>query len=154
MDLDALKGLLDGFDLAKFLPDITSLLGWMEVLLRLAVMAAPLIVLALGLIYLLAPPKEANYSLGYRFWWSMASLESWQFTHRVAGIAFSAVGLILTVVMALLCNGFRGMEPMDMAWLAGKCLLWQIGILAAVCIVIDIVVVIVFDHRGFRRREK
>ena len=152
MDLEALKALFEGFDLANYLPDITSLIGWVELMLRLAVMAAPLIVLGLGLIYLLAPPKEANYALGYRFWWSMASLESWQFTHRLAGMVWSGLGLILTIVMAVICNGFRGMDPMDMAWLAGKCLLWQIGILVLSCLAINITVIVIFDHRGFRRR--
>ena len=78
MDLDALKEIFEGFDIAAFLPQLDSLMGWVETLLRLCVMAGPLILLGFGLLYLLAPPKEANYSLGYRFWWSMASLDAWQ----------------------------------------------------------------------------
>ena len=66
MDLDSLKSLFEGFDIAAFLPELTTILGWVETLLRLAVMAAPLLLLGFGLLYLLAPPKEANYSLGFR----------------------------------------------------------------------------------------
>ena len=110
MDLDALKEIFEGFDIAAFLPQLDSLMGWVETLLRLCVMAGPLILLGFGLLYLLAPPKEANYSLGYRFWWSMASLDAWQFTHRWAGVGWPVLGLILTVVMAFVANAFRRME--------------------------------------------
>ena len=76
MDLEALMAIFSDFDLAAFLPKVDTLLGWVELLLRLCVMAGPLLLLGFGLLYLLAPPKEANYSLGYRFWWSMASLDA------------------------------------------------------------------------------
>lgn len=154
MELEALKSIFESFNLADFLPEISSILGWVETFLRLGVMAGPLILLALGLIYLLAPPKEANYAFGYRFWWSMASLDAWQYTHRLVGIVWTVLGLILTVVMAVICNAFRRMEPMDMVWSAGKCLLWQIGIVAVSCLVMNILIVVVFDSRGFRRREQ
>ena len=153
MDLDALKSLFENFDLAAFLPDMTTVVGWVETLLRLCVMAAPLALLGFGLLYLLSPPKEANYSLGYRFWWSMASLDAWQFTHRIAGMVWSGLGLVLTVVMALICNSFRRMETVDMAWCAVKCLGWEIGLTAVSCIAVDIAVIVVFDRSGYRRRE-
>lgn len=151
MDIDSLKSLLEGFDLAAFLPKIDSILGWTETALRLCVMAGPLLILGFGLMYLISPPKEANYSLGYRFWWSMASLDAWQFTHRLAGWVWTPLGLILTIVMAVICNGFRRMEVMDMAYCAIRCIAWELGLILAACLIIDIVVVIVFDSKGFRR---
>ena len=153
MDLDALKSLFENFDLAAFLPDMTTVVGWVETLLRLCVMAAPLALLGFGLLYLLSPPKEANYSLGYRFWWSMASLDAWQFTHRWAGIVWSILGLILTVIMAFVVNAFRRMAPMDMVWAAVKSLGWEIVIIALSCLGINIAVIAVFDRNGFRRRD-
>ena len=57
MDLDALKALFEEFDLAAFLPKLTDVLGWVEMVLRIAVMAGPLLLLGFGLLYLLAPPK-------------------------------------------------------------------------------------------------
>ena len=83
MDIEALKSLLSDFDLTKFVPQLDSVIGWVEMLVRIAVMAGPVLMLGFGLLYLLMPPKEANYRLGYRFWWSMASLDAWQFTHHV-----------------------------------------------------------------------
>ncbi len=153
MDLEALKSIFADFDLAAFLPKLDSLLGWVESLLRLCVMAGPLLLLGFGLLYLVAPPKEANHSLGYRFWWSMASIQAWTFTHKLVGILWSAAGLVLTIVMAVLCNAFRRMEPMDMVWSAVECLIWETVITVVLCLVANIIIVIRFDHKGFRRGE-
>ena len=153
MDLEALMAIFSDFDIAAFLPKVDTLLGWIELLLRICVMAGPVLLLGFGLLYLLAPPKEANYSLGYRFWWSMASLDAWQFTHRWAGIVWSVLGFILTVVMAFVCNAFRRMEPMQMVWAAVKSLGWELALTVVACLGINIAVVVVFDSRGFRRRE-
>ena len=141
----------DGIDLGALVPEMDQVVLWIEQLLRIGVMAAPLLLLGFGLIFLLAPPKEANYGLGYRFWWGMASLEAWQFTQRIAGMVWAALGAVLTIVMSLLCNGFRDMEPVAMATLAGKYLLWELGLVAVACIAIDIVVIAKFDRFGYRR---
>ena len=153
MDTEALKSLLSDFDLTKFVPALDTVLGWIEMATRIAVMAGPVLMLGLGLIYLLAPPKEANYRLGYRFWWSMASLDAWQFTHHIAGMVFTSLGMILTIVMSLICNGYRGMDAEAMLWSALRCIGWVIGLTVVACVAIDVVVVIVFDQKGFRRRD-
>jgi hypothetical protein len=61
--------------------------------------------------------------------------------------------MILTIVMSLICNGYRGMDAEAMLWSALRCIGWVIGLTVAACVAIDVVVVIVFDQRGFRRRE-
>ncbi len=154
MDLEALKALFEEFDLAAFLPELTDVLGWIELALRTAVMAGPVLLLMFGLIYLLAPPKEANHGLGYRCWWGMASLEAWQFTQHLAGLVWTGLGVVLTIVMALLCNAFRRMEPMDMVWSAVKCLAWELGLTLAACLAINITVICVFDRDGYRREKE
>jgi hypothetical protein len=153
MNLDALMAIFSEFDVAAFLPEVNTLLGWVETLLRILVMAGPLLMLGFGLLYLLAPPKEANYSLGWRFWWSMASLDAWQFTHRWAGYIWSGLGLLLTIIMAFVCNAFRRMEPMEMVWAAAKSIGWELGLMGVACLGINIAVIAVFDKDGFRRRE-
>ena len=60
MDTEALKSLLSDFDLTKFVPALDTVLGWIEMLTRIAVMVGPVLMLGFGLLYLLAPPKEAN----------------------------------------------------------------------------------------------
>ena len=151
MDFEALKVLFEEFDLAAFLPDMSSVLGWVETGLRISVMAGPLLLLMFGLLYLLWPPKEANHGLGYRCWWGMASLEAWQFTQHIAGLVWSGLGVVLTVIMALICNAFRRMEPMDMVWSAVSCLIWEIVLVAIACLAINIIVFRTFDKDGFRR---
>lgn len=153
MDLNSIKSIFESFDLAAFLPELSKFIGWVELVLRLAVMAAPLLLLGFGLLYLLAPPKEANYGLGYRFWWSMASLDAWQFTHKLAGRVWTPLGLVLTVIMGLICNGFRRMEPMDMVWSAVSCLIWELVLTGLSCLAINAVVVAMFDKDGFRRSD-
>lgn len=151
MDLDALKVLFEDFDLAAFLPDLSGIQGWIETILRVAVMAGPILLLGFGLLYLMMPPKEANHSLGYRFWWGMSSLKAWQFTQKIAGFAWTGLGITLTIVMAVCCNAFRRMELDTMAWFAGKCLLWELGLIALSCLVINIIVMVCFDRQGYRR---
>ena len=153
MDLDALMAIFSEFDVAAFLPELDTLMGWVETVLRLLVMAGPLLMLGFGLLYLLAPPKEANYSVGWRFWWSMASLDAWQFTHRWAGFIWSGLGLLLTIIMAFVCNAFRRMDPMQMVWAAVKSLGWELSIIGLACLGINIAVIAVFDRHGFRRND-
>ena len=153
MDLDALMAIFSEFDVAAFLPQLDTLLGWVETILRLLVMAGPLLMLAFGLLYLLAPPKEANYSIGWRFWWSMASLDAWQFTHHWAGLVWSGLGLLLTLIMAFVCNAFRRMDPMAMVWTAAVCLIIELVLMGAACLGINIAVMKVFDKDGFRRAD-
>lgn len=154
MNIDSLKSLLSDFDPAKFLPDLSGALGVTELILRIAVLVGPLVILGLGLAYLLAAPKEANYSFGFRTWRGMASVEAWQFTQRVAGLCWTGLGLILTIVMAIICNGFRGMEMMDMVTKAALCLLWQVGLVLLSWLAIGILNIVLFDRKGVRRRKK
>ena len=145
---------MDDLDLGALIPPLDTVLGWLEIALRIAVMAGPLLLLGFGLLFLLAPPTEANYGLGFRCWWGMASLQSWQFTQRLAGMVWSALGAVLTIVMAFVCNGFRDLQPMDMAWRAGVCMLWELGLVAVACIAINVVVICRFDMDGYPRNEE
>ena len=63
------------------------------------------------------------------------------------------MGLVLTIVMAIICNGFRRMEPMNMAFAAGKCILWELILIGLSCLAINVTVMVVFDRHGFRRNE-
>ena len=134
MNLDALMAIFAEFDVAAFLPELNTLMGWVETILRLLVMAGPLLMLALGLLYLLAPPKEANHSVGFRTYHGMGSVEAWQFTQKLAGTLYSLLGTGLTVVMSLICNGFRAMNAMTMANTAIICVVVVLPLLPATAI--------------------
>ena len=140
-------------NLGALLPDLGTVLGWIELAFRVAVMAGPIILLGFGLMYLLAPPKEANFSVGYRFWWGMASLEAWTYTQRIAGLVWTALGAALTVILSIVCAFFRGMDPMDMAWAAVICIVIELVLVAAACIAINLMVMKKYDKDGFLKEE-
>ena len=152
--IEQMKQLVNEFDFANFIPEVDSILGWVETMVRIFVMAAPICILVFGLFFLFLPPKEANYRAGYRTYFGMGSVEAWRFTQQLAGIAWSGLGLILTVVMLLVSNGYRDMETMDMANSAVVCVLWEIGSIAVCCLGINITTLVVFDRKGVRRAKK
>jgi hypothetical protein len=144
---------MDELNLEALLPELDSLLGWVSFLVRILVMAGPLCMLGLGLYYFLAPPPEANHSAGYRFRYGMARVGSWQFMQKLAGIVYSITGLLLTVIMAFLCARFKYLAPMDMVMTAGKMILWEVGALIVATLGINVTVMILFDHKGKRRKK-
>lgn len=152
--MDAIIALFEDFDLTAFVPELDTLLGKLELVTRIAVMIGPLILLGLGLWYFLSPPKEANHRAGFRTLWGMGSVEAWQFTQRLAGICFSILGFLLTFIMALICNGYRGMDMLDMLDSAVACVLWEIGLVLVTTVALHIVVLIRYDWKGDRRRNK
>lgn len=149
--MDKIMSLLHNFDPAAFIPKLNTVLGWIELGVRIAVMAGPLVLLFLGLLNFLAPPKEANHKMGFRALWGMGSVEAWQLTQKIAGICWGVLGIVLTVVMAIICNGFRGMDPMTMVTQAGTCLLWEFILVAAVYLGINVTMAILYDWDGNRR---
>ena len=154
MTIEDLKTLMDEFDPAALLPQIDTIVGKVELAMRIAVMIGPIILLILGLAYIFASPKEANYYFGYRCYYGMGSVDAWRFTQRLAGIIWSALGLVLTVVMLLVCSSFRGKEIMEILSSAVTCVLWQAGLAAVSCLAINGVVAARFDSRGERRAAK
>ena len=128
-------------------------MGWVELAVRIAVMIGPLVILALGLCYMLIPPKEANHRFGYRCYWGMGSVEAWQYTQRLAGLSWSVVGLVLTLVMLLVCSGYRGMDSMEMVNSAVVCLVWEAGIMLVLNLTINLLALIRFDRKGQRRSQ-
>ena len=68
--MDAIKSILNGFDPMALVPDLTAILENLDAALRVVVLAGPLCLLGLGLLYLLAAPREANHIFGYRHFWA------------------------------------------------------------------------------------
>ena len=75
-----LVDLVNNFDPVSLLPDVSTMFGWVETFCRICVLASPVAMLFFGLWYLLLPPKEANRSAGWRFYFGMGSVEAWRFT--------------------------------------------------------------------------
>lgn len=154
MTIDDLKKVLEGSDLGAVLPDLNNIVDGLAPIMKIALMAGPVILLVLGLLYLFVAPKEANYAFGYRCYFGMGSVNAWRYTQRLAGILFTGVGLILTLVMLGVTAGFRKLDVMDMLWKAVKCGIWEAGIIALANITIQVTVAFYFDTNGHLRRRK
>ena len=142
------------FDPATLLPDLGTLLGKVELLLRLVVLAGPVTILVLGLIYFLIPPKEANHHLGYQFFWGKSSVEAWRFTQKLAGIVWAALGIALTVAMVVITGGYGSKEVIQVVDSAITCLIWEIVLAAISIIAINVIVMLTFDSKGYPRKRK
>ena len=154
LDIESIKSLMDGFDPAALLPDLSDLFGSLATLCRFAVMIGPVVLLVLGLAYLFLSPREANYYFGYRCYFGMGSVQAWRFTQRIAGMLFGGVGLILTIVMFLISGGFAEMEVTDMVWRAAGCLAWQAIIAIVLTLLVNFLAFFFFDAKGGPRRRK
>lgn len=154
MNVDAIKDLLNNFDLSTLLPDLGTLLGKLELTMRILVVIGPLVMVVMGLIYLFAAPKEANHHFGYRCYFGMGSVDAWRFTQRVAGITWTALGAVLALVMLIVSAGFAGQSAIDMVTSAVICLLWQAGLLLLASLVIRLIVTFRFNRHGEYREKK
>ena len=149
-----LVDLINNFDPVSYLPDITSILGWADLFARICVMVAPVLMLLCGLRYLLLPPREANHEAGYRFYFGMGSVQAWRFTQKFAGLVWSAVGLILSVTMFLITGAFGQLDLMEMVDKAVLCILWEIGLILASYIAINLTLIIRYNRHGDLRWGK
>ena len=149
--VDFLKSLLSDMDPTALLPDLGAILDKLDVALRIVVLAGPLCLLGLGLLYLLAPPAEANHIFGYRHFWGMSSVDAWQFTQKTAGFVWTGLGAGLTIVMALYCNGYRDMEWEAMLMSALTCVILELILVVASTFLINALVILHFDRKGVRR---
>lgn len=151
--IDSIKQIMDGFDPAALLPDISSIVGVVGLLCRIAVMVGPLVILALGLGYLLLAPKEANYYFGYRTFFGMGSEKAWRYAQRMAGAVFSAIGAVLSIVMLVLSLGFSHLDAFTMAMRCVKCLVWEAVFILLGNLLVNGLVFFNFNFKGEIRRK-
>ena len=151
--IDSIKEMMDGFDPAALLPRIDSIVDWVKLICRLAVLVGPIVLVLAGLSYLLLAPKEANYYFGYRTAFGMGSVAAWRHTQKVAGWMFASVGLVLTVIMLMVCVTFGGLEPMTAVWRAAKCMIAEAVIALIMVLSINSVAAFTYDYKGNKRKK-
>ena len=153
LDFEAIKKTFEDFDLAKLLPQIDSIFDKITVLCRICVMLGPVLLLILGLCYLLLAPKEANFYFGYRCYYGMGSVHAWRFTQRIAGLVLGGLGLVLTLIMAILSLGFGSMEVEALLWRTVWCLVWQAVLTGLATLAINGLAMFWFNRKGELRRH-
>ncbi len=149
--VDFIKEIIGGMDPAALLPDLWAIFDNLDTALRVLVLVGPLCLLGLGLLYLLAPPAEANHVFGYRHFWGMSSVEAWKFTQWTAGLVWTGLGLVMTVVMGFICNSYRDMAWEAMLFSALTAVLVELLLVWLSTILINALVVFQFDRNGDRR---
>jgi hypothetical protein len=149
--MDFITGLFD-MDFAALVPELNTMLGFIRVVLSLLLLAGPLSMLVLGVLYLFMAPPEANYNFGFRTYFGMGSVEAWKFSQKMGGIAFAGLGLILLIVAIIVDFSFIGKDPHQVASSAITCLLWQIGLILAARLAVGILAAVFFTAKGERRR--
>lgn len=155
VDIASIKQMMDAFDPAALLPELGEVFANLASICRVAVLIGPIALLILGIAYLFLSPKEANYYFGYRCYYGMGSVQAWRFTQRLAGIVLGGLGLILTGIMLVLSGGFSGMDTMDMAWRALRCVLWEAALAAGAVVAINGFAAMTFNAKGeYRNRKK
>ena len=153
LDIDSIKAIMDGFDPASLLPELSDIFGTLPGICRFCVMIGPIVLLALGLAYLFLSPKEANWYFGYRCYYGMGSVYAWRFTQRFAGVVLTLTGLSLSIIMFVLSAGFSGMDVEAMVWKALELLFWEVGIALLANVTINLAAALRFDRKGRHRRK-
>ena len=154
LDVESIKALLDGFDPASLLPDLSKVFDSLVPVCRFAVLLGPVVLLLLGLSYLILSPKEANHYLGYRCYFGMGSEYAWRFTQRLAGFLFTGTGLVLTIVMFAISASFPYMQLTEMAWKAFSCLLVELAAAVLLVLIVNLSAAFRFDRKGRHRRKR
>ena len=154
LDIESIKALLDGFDPATLLPDLSKVFDTLAPVCRFAVLIGPVVLLLLGLSYLILSPKEANHYLGYRCYFGMGSEYAWRFTQRLAGFLFTGTGLVMTVVMFAISASFPYMQLTEMVWRAFSCLLVELAAAVLLVLIVNLSAAFRFDRKGRHRRKR
>ena len=143
---------LFNMDFSALVPDLPVFLRTVRTLLALGLMAGPVIMLIQAALYLFKPAPEANFKRGYRTYFGMGSTEAWQFSQKIAGLAFGGLGALLLIAMFIVILCFRSKTLMWVAIAATICLIVQVVLLAAARITVAVLCGRFFDKDGLRRR--
>lgn len=153
--MEKLMSLFEGFDIEKIgslLPSAESLMSGLSKWMVLLVLVGPLLMVGFGIYYWFFAPKEANHSMGFRFFYAMSRVEVWQHAQRLAGLAYTALGGILFLIIGLISLRFGHLAAPDMVWLATKCLIWEVVLAVVVTLAVDILIVVLYDYSGNPRK--
>ena len=153
LDIDSIKAIMDGFDPASLLPELSEIFSTLPGICRFCVMAGPIVLLVLGLAYLFFSPGEANWYFGYKCYYGMGSVYAWRFTQRFAGVVLTLTGLAMSIILFVLSANFASMDITAMVWKALELLLWEAGITLLANLTINLVAALRFDRKGRHRRK-
>ena len=141
-------------DFTGLVPNISSVLTVIHIVLTAAVLLGPIALMIMGVLYFFFSPREANYKFGYRTFFGMGSVDAWQLTQKVAGVVFAALGLVLAGLSVYVVVHFRGKDAFQMAETGFFTLLIQFASVVLARVGISLWAALCFRIDGTRRSEK
>ena len=151
MDMDAIMDFFTNLEAGPVLPDPGTLTDKVETIARVLVIAGPVVMIIMGLLYLYAAPREANHHFGYRCYFGMGSEQAWRFTQRIAGITWTALGAVLTVAMLIVTARFSGQDLLELLTTAAVCVVVEALVLLLASVIIRTIVTARYNRHGERR---
>lgn len=149
--MDKIMSFVNDLSLEKYMPKLDNVLDRMQWLIEWAVKVGPICILALGLIYMLLPPKEANRYFGFRTYFGMGSISAWFFTQRVSGALMTIVGLSLYLIANSAVKTFGSMDIMEMSEKAIDLMKGQVISLLVIYVVMFLLTFVMFNRKGVCR---
>jgi len=143
---------LFNLDFSGLVPELPKFLMLIRTLLAFAMLAGPVALMIIGALCLYKPQPEANLRKGYRTYYGMGSTEAWQFSQKIGGLAYGALGAGLTLIMLIVILCFIGKTLLTVSIMAMICLIVQLLLIAAAKITVYYLCKKYFDKDGNRRQ--
>lgn len=128
---------------------ITAFLGFLTVLLCVALLIGPAFLLHFGATYYFRPAASADSGKGFRTPSAKGSTKAWKYAQKMAGMIWGGLGALLLVAMLIVCLTFIGKNQAQMASVAATCLAIQVVLVAIATAVIHLLV-----YRAFGKNKK
>ena len=151
--IEKLTSWLNEFDVAKLLPDLQTLLGLAEGLLRFCLFIGPIVMLALGLSRFFVPSREASHRIGFQALFGKGSPEAWDFSQKLCGVVWSVLGIILLFVMVFVNAGCNGEGIMSVCTTVIKTLFIQGILILLVYLLLQVAIGLYFNYNGVPRTK-
>lgn len=151
--MEAITGLLEGFDFTKLLPKIGQLMSSVRFWTVLLMYVGPLVLLGFGLWYYLKPVSSPSRKTGFRTYFGMGSIEAWLFTQKLAGMVWTGLGGVMTLISVIVSLSGRGEDTMSIVSGAVVWMIWQVVLTLLSYAAIYLIVFFNFDKEGNSRRK-
>lgn len=126
-----LLSLLQDFDVANFLPApnrfLFDLVGWV----RLLVLAAPLLLLGMGIWFRYVSPQKPGKAIGFPLWVRMDTMKQWQYAQNLCNAVYIILGGVLSALMLVVSLFFSGKRALGMINVA------------LICVIVELIVIVI-----------
>lgn len=111
----------------------------------------PVMMIVFGLIFIKSPPKEINWTYGYRTSMSMKNQETWDFAHQYVGNIWFKWGIGVAVISVVVMLLVIGKDTDTVGWVGGGLAMVQILPLLGAMIPTEMALKRAFDKDGKRK---